>query len=609
MSMQNFKFKACALCMGFVLLMVSCKKEEKLYKPTIDALHVEAVDAIESSYRRNLLQSAAHLDSFGSTNNVDLARQHYLNARAAFKKAEPILAFQDYNNYISLNAPNILKVEEESPTDIKEKEPIGFQVIEEAIMGEEVDLSHAVKVAQTTAARLRLVENSTSLSHYKSYHVLWLVRQQILRTALTGTTGFDSPVLEQSLDEAVLAFAKAEQIMSYYKEGYRNEQLNKDWEQIWEKSGAFLKSSDYATFDHYEFIQQHIDPMLQLWNETVEDWNVEFPIEMAVTNDVDHVFSEPFLNLDYFANSSLDLTHEKIALGRKLFYDTRLSTSGSVSCASCHNPDLAFTDGRVTPPGLERNSPTLNYVAYQRGFFYDKRAGSLEGQIVSVVVNEKEFHTDLDNFAKRTAADPAYVLDFRNAYATEIDDAAVRKAIADYVRTLNPWNSRFDQNIRGERNDLSAQEKKGFNLFMGKAKCATCHFAPVFNGTVPPNFSETELEHLGVPSSIAWEQAEIDSDLGRYDLFRTESRKHFFKTPTIRNAALTAPYMHNGVYDDLAQVLKFYNLGGGAGIGIDQEYQTLPPDPLNLTEEEINAIIEFMKSLTDQQDAAYTDVE
>jgi cytochrome c peroxidase len=113
------------------------------------------------------------------------------------------------------------------------------------------------------------------------------------------------------------------------------------------------------------------------------------------------------------------------------------------------------------------------------------------------------------------------------------------------------------------------------------------------------------MEHLGVPETVAWSAATIDSDPGRYNLYKTESRRHFFKTPTVRNTALTAPYMHNGVYQNLDQVLKFYNLGGGAGIGIEEEFQTLPPDPLNLTEDEIQAIIAFMESLTDEQKVDY----
>lgn len=185
-------------------------------------------------------------------------------------------------------------------------------------------------------------------------------------------------------------------------------------------------------------------------------------------------------------------------------------------------------------------------------------------------------------------------------YTKKVTDANIRHAIASYIRTLNTFDSKFDRNINKEEKTLASNEIKGFNLFMGKASCATCHFPPTFNGTIPPDFRETELEVLGVPKTKKWENAIVDSDLGRHDVFQTEERKHAFKTPTIRNIEKTAPYMHNGVYDNLEEVMKFYNLGGGAGIGIHLDNQTLPFDNLNLTDEEIADIVAFMKTLTDK---------
>jgi len=122
----------------------------------------------------------------------------------------------------------------------------------------------------------------------------------------------------------------------------------------------------------------------------------------------------------------------------------------------------------------------------------------------------------------------------------------------------------------------------------------------VFNGTVPPDYKESEIELIGVPEKNDTINAMISSDLGRYEVYKTPERKHFFKTPTVRNVGLTGPYMHNGVYNTMEEVVDFYNRGGGFGIGIDQPYQTLPPDPLNLTKKEINDIIAFMKSLNDK---------
>jgi cytochrome c peroxidase len=130
---------------------------------------------------------------------------------------------------------------------------------------------------------------------------------------------------------------------------------------------------------------------------------------------------------------------------------------------------------------------------------------------------------------------------------------------------------------------------------MGKAKCGTCHFMPLFNGTFPPAFQKMETEVIGVPETISSEK--IDPDMGRYNIIKVESFRHAFKIPTVRNAARTAPYMHNGVFTTLNQVLDFYNKGGGAGSGIKIDNQTLPFDKLGLTEKERNDIISFILCL------------
>jgi cytochrome c peroxidase len=153
--------------------------------------------------------------------------------------------------------------------------------------------------------------------------------------------------------------------------------------------------------------------------------------------------------------------------------------------------------------------------------------------------------------------------------------------------------------MRGDESKMTKLEVKGFNVFMGKAKCGTCHFMPLFNGTVPPNFGHTEAEILGVPATTDTLHPVLDQDPGKFALHRKDLHKFAFKTPTIRNAALTAPYMHNGVYTSLEEVIDFYDRGGGQGLGLDISTQTLPADKLNLTTDEKQALVAFMHTLTD----------
>jgi cytochrome c peroxidase len=182
--------------------------------------------------------------------------------------------------------------------------------------------------------------------------------------------------------------------------------------------------------------------------------------------------------------------------------------------------------------------------------------------------------------------------------STRIDTFEVMNAIGSYIRSLVFLNSRFDEYMRGDKSKMNSDEINGFNLFMGKAKCATCHYMPLFNGTFPPRFAKIEAEVIGVPKSK--KENIIDPDMGRYSIVKVESFKHAFKTSTVRNAALTAPYMHNGVFSTLEELMDFYNKGGGAGLGIKIENQTLPFDSLSLSRKEQDDIISFIRSLNSQ---------
>ncbi|MFM8473487.1 MAG: cytochrome-c peroxidase, partial [Candidatus Kapaibacterium sp.] len=174
--------------------------------------------------------------------------------------------------------------------------------------------------------------------------------------------------------------------------------------------------------------------------------------------------------------------------------------------------------------------------------------------------------------------------------------------IGAYVASLSSFNSRIDRYLRGEAVRITASERRGLNLFMGRAACATCHFPPTFAGYVPPTFLDSESEILGVPARFDTTDAIPDSDIGRAGGIRREHSRiyrHSFKTPTVRNAALTAPYFHNGSYGTLEKVIDFYARGGGKGIGWPVLHQTLPFDRLELSTRDRRDLVAFMNSLTD----------
>jgi cytochrome c peroxidase len=185
------------------------------------------------------------------------------------------------------------------------------------------------------------------------------------------------------------------------------------------------------------------------------------------------------------------------------------------------------------------------------------------------------------------------------ADTTHMDLDRIGVALAAYLYTLNPFQSPFDRYMNGDTKALDERARHGANLFMGRAQCATCHFAPLFNGLIPPYYKVTEFEVLGTTATDKLDKPRISSDSGRYAIYPLEFYQSAFKTPTVRNAALTAPYMHNGAFHDLESLMDFYNRGGGVGLGLDLPTQTLPARPLNLSKNDVADIILFIQTLSD----------
>jgi cytochrome c peroxidase len=217
--------------------------------------------------------------------------------------------------------------------------------------------------------------------------------------------------------------------------------------------------------------------------------------------------------------------------------------------------------------------------------------------------NPLEMHNDFSQVAVKLRNSQEYVRWFRSAFLnsedTVISSRSILTAIAEYERSLIGMNSRFDKTISGRGDDMNADEREGFNIFMGKGNCASCHFLPLFNGLMPPEYVETEWEILGVPSEKIIAKRELDDDPGRSAIINLPIFNHAFKSPTLRNIEYTGPYMHNGVFKTLEEVIEFYNNGGGAGMGIHVPFQTLGEDSLHLNSTEKFQLISFLKTLSD----------
>ncbi|EGV33337.1 Cytochrome-c peroxidase [Thiorhodococcus drewsii AZ1] len=320
------------------------------------------------------------------------------------------------------------------------------------------------------------------------------------------------------------------------------------------------------------------------------------------------------------------LTAEKIALGRKLFYDRRLSLNGTQSCAMCHIPEQGFTNNELTTAvGLEgrdvgRNAPTLYNVAYLRRLFHDGRERSLEHQAWQPMINPLEMaNPSIGVVLERLRTWPDYAGRFESAFAGRpASMESVGQAIASYERTLLSADSPFDRwYFGGERDALSASARRGFTLFTGRAGCSGCHTI----GERSALFTDQELHNTGVGYPSPNERGRTEprrvllapgvygelsaaalssvsrprrtADLGRYRITRDPADRWSFRTPSLRNVALTAPYMHDGRFLRLEEVVAFYDRGG-----VSNPLQDPRIRPLGLTARESRDLVAFLTSLT-----------
>ncbi len=283
------------------------------------------------------------------------------------------------------------------------------------------------------------------------------------------------------------------------------------------------------------------------------------------------------------------LSADKVALGKLLFFDKRLSKDGNISCASCHNPYHGFADPDATSAGVGfltggRNSPTSLNRLFSAEQFWDGRAKDLEEQSHGPLTNPVEMAmASHDDVVKEVARLQGYKPLFEKAYDDgEITMPRIAKAIASYERTVLAGNAPYDQYRAGDKGAMSAQQVKGLELFEGKANCATCH--------VSFNFTDEMYHNLGV----GWDaSAKKFADQGRYDVTEKDANRGQFKTPTLRNVTETAPFMHDGSEATLRDVMVLYNRGGNENPGLDAKMK-----PLGLNDGELDALVAFMYALT-----------
>lgn len=576
--------------------IASCGNEKKLSRPdNVKKYYLRQIDATDTLVRQLRSQIAENASG-------DTLQALFKAARLAYKKTEALAAYYTPLTVKSINGAPIPEMDVNDQHAIIQ--PEGFQMIEPLLFPaydttQKTTLEELVAVLTADIRRLKMMAFQQELADAQ---VLDALRLEVFRVITLGISGFDSPVAQYSLPEAASALSAVRDMLVFYTPEHQQTA-------IVEKAIDYLKThNDFNAFDRMTFITDYANPVSRVIYHVAKEAGVAAPQQLtALRASAVTLFDAGAFNPDaYTASFDAHATREKTSLGSRLFYDPVLSGNGKRSCASCHQPDKAFTDGlekSIAFDGVshtKRNTPTLLNAALQPALFYDMRVSYLEDQATDVITNKDEMHGSLEQAVRVLAGNPAYDTLFKNAFPGEprpITEYNLRNAIGSYIRSLISLNTPFDRYVRGDRSQLTPEQINGFNLYMGKAKCGTCHFAPLFNGTVPPDFTKVESEVIGVP--VAVNSTQIDPDSGRYNLRHIPLHQFAFRTPTVRNIALTAPYMHNGAYKTLEEVMDFYNKGGGAGLHMPLENQTLPFDKLELSKKEQQDIIAFLHALTD----------
>lgn len=606
-----FSFLAVVIFLAASFTNPSETRQEKLLRVFHTYLEKHSVDMLASLDTFNRAVSATQgRDSLQLQNLKSL----FLDLRIAYKKLEPFSCYYFLASERNFNGPVVPEIEDESEPHPKIEWPHGLQQIEEYLYGDNVahqkqKILDELALMHENLSAMRIAFQTLSTDEVKFIEAIQL---QVIRTFTLGISQFDTPESKNSIGEAVVTFEKLLDIFSAVYQDDENKYATGVLKELEHCRYFFSRLPAPDNMDFLDCFRNYYYPLsraLALFRKNAVENNY-YP-SSALQFSSPSVFQSDAFNRFFYNPRGTDpaFSSEAAALGKALFFDPVLSENNRRACASCHQPERAFTDGMKTSSGflegemLTRNAPTLINAALQRNYFFDMRADHLEGQIGHVLSNKNEMQSSFEAAIQKLNTSAEYVAWFKKAFQgkedTVISKTSIENAISEYERTLISLNSKLDRNIRGEEKTFTSEEREGFDVFMNKGRCATCHYLPLFNNVVPPQYTRSEFEVIGTTATADFTKPAPDRDPGRGGLYGTEIFMHAFKTPSLRNISLTAPYMHNGAFQTLEQVVDFYNKGGGAGLGLSIPNQTLPADSLQLTANEKKSLVLFLNTLTD----------
>lgn len=553
-----------------------------------------------------------------SAHDIDNIRKQILLARRSMKGVDFWLRYLAPVAYKRINGP--LPVEWETEVFEKFEKPYKREgaglTLAGLYLGEEhIQKDSLLHLVESSVDAVSTFAADSITKELKTCHHFFLCnRLFLLNLAAIYTTGFECPDTAAIIPELRSMLVGVQTIYQSYNESFPETPLTSEYLSLYRSTMDFVsrQPSSCTQFDHFTFIKDYINPLFILNQKLINQYKVvsHSLVDYSLNKNATSIFDKALYNGQnpkgiFIRVEDTAVLAEIDHVGRLLFYDPVLSGNNLRSCASCHKSGEYLADTSATASiqynrtdRLARNTPSLINAQYNHLLMLDGKHFTLQHQAKGVIANPIEMGCSENDALQKVLSCKEYRTVFKKLLKytpqeKEITFDHIVSAITFYYSKFSKYYAPFDNAING-RKALSADAKQGFNVFMGKAQCGTCHFVPQFNGVKPPYVS-SEFEVLGVPQDTGFKK--LDADKGRYEINPASETMNAFRTGSIRNAAHTMPYMHNGVFKTLEQVIDFYDAGGGAGRGLPVSNQTLSSDSLKLTRTEKAQLIVFIKSL------------
>jgi cytochrome c peroxidase len=602
----------------FVIFTILCLSFSKQGNKSYNDLYDRSLR--DFKHQQTVLETFILQTDLSSEENKNALREQIEAARLKLKNIDFWLRYFEPNAYRRINGP--LPVEWENEVFEKfeppyRREGAGLSLAELSLDQAPLVKDSLIQLIKKSEEAVKTFEADSITNQLNSFSHFFLAnRLFLLNLAAIYTTGFECPDTNNVIPELRSMLLGTKEIYISYNQSFPDKPLTAEYLDKYESTILFTEKqgAGFSSFNHFDFIRDFINPLFALNQKFINDYNARSINynDYTLNNNIQSIFDKSLYTSQNTKGIYSMVEDEKTLreiryIGKLLFYDPILSGNNLRSCASCHKPTEYFTD-TINSSALQfdkkdrlpRNTPTLINSVYNHLLMLDGKHISLQAQGKDVITNPNEMNSNEKELMKKVLSCREYKEAFKSFLKLTPEEKDITlnhivSAITYYDGSYSRFYSPFDNAINN-KGSVSNEVINGFNLFMSRAKCATCHFVPNFNGVKPP-YLGSEFEVLGTPSDTGFR--DLSSDKGRYMINKAPETLHAFRTGSIRNAEYTKPYMHNGVFKSLEEVIDFYDVGGGHGKKMKVDNQTLPGDSLHLTKRDKKELLAFIYSLNE----------